>query len=135
MILVACVEDKFGMAFGRRRVSRDSAVYADLSAEAVGKAIYTDPRSEALFENCSAKPLCSPDFAEKANAGDFCFFEFVSPAQFEHKTERIILYRWNRRYPSDVKFDIELGSWQLKSTSDFPGSSHEKITKEVYILE
>jgi len=44
------------------------------------------------------------------------------------------LFRWNRIYPSDVKFPIKLdqGQWHRVSTEDFLGSSHEKITMEVY---
>ena len=49
--------------------------------------------------------------------------------------ESVILYKWNRRYPSDTKFDLDLNGWTLISTTDFPGSSHEKITEEVYIRD
>ena len=135
MILIACIDDNFGMAFNRRRLSRDSAGYADISREAGTEPIFMDSRSEALFEGSGANTAGCPDFAEKAGEGEYCFFEFISPAPYIRKTEKIILYRWNRRYPSDVKFDIDPGLWRLESTSDFPGSSHEKITKEVYIRE
>ena len=44
--------------------------------------------------------------------------------------EKIIVYRWNRKYPGDMFFD--LGNRQLVSSEDFKGNSHDKITKEVY---
>ena len=135
MILVCCIEDNFGMAFNRRRVSRDSALCADLAASAGTAPIYMDSRSGALFEGLGANIISCPDFAEKAGEGDYCFLEFSSPARFEAMAEKIILYRWNRRYPSDLKFDIDLSRWICRSRADFPGSSHETITKEVYIRD
>lgn len=135
MILAVCVDNCMGLAFNRRRQSRDSAVYADLADMARGAAIWTDSRSAALFDGLGANVFAQSAFAEMAAPGEYCFMEFSSPAQYEHLAEKIILYRWNRRYPSDLKFDISLDSWSLESITDFPGSSHEKITKEVYVRE
>ena len=50
---------------------------------------------------------------------------------FGEKIEKIVLFRWNRHYPADVHFQFP-GKWHLVQTEDFPGSSHEKITMEVY---
>ncbi len=48
--------------------------------------------------------------------------------------EGLVLYRWNRRYPADVYLDIrpEPPGWRLVSREEFSGSSHPRITKEVY---
>lgn len=46
--------------------------------------------------------------------------------------EELVLYRWNRSYPGDVTFPWPLTGWKLVETADFPGTSHEKITEEVY---
>lgn len=135
MILVLCVDDKLGMAFNGRRQSRDRLLIADLAAEASGMPIYMDTRSAALFEGSEANIIPTEDFKEKADDGEYCFVEFLAPAALESKAEKLLLYRWNRRYQSDIKFDIELGCWKLESSVDFPGSSHEMITKEVYIRE
>ena len=60
--------------------------------------------------------------------------ENLQLASFKDRIERIILYRWNRAYPGDMFFDIKLDrSWHLASAEDFAGSSHEKITKEIYV--
>ena len=135
MILALCIDDCLGLGFGGRRQSRDSAVYSDLAAEAAGAPIWMAERSSPLFSDMKAHiRICGGEF-EEAGEGEYCFVEFCSPAFLESRAEKIIIYRWNRRYPSDMKLDIELGAWQLESTADFPGSSHEKITKEVYIRE
>ena len=51
----------------------------------------------------------------------------------EKEMQKIILYRWNRVYPADLYFDIDLKNWHIKESNDFAGSSHDKITEEVYV--
>ena len=49
--------------------------------------------------------------------------------------DTLIIYRWNRLYHSDVKFDVDVkkSGYKLKSSTEFAGSSHDKITKEIYV--
>jgi len=132
MILVLCIDDCLGMCFGGRRQSRDSAVYADLAHMAGDAPIWMAERSAPLFADTNGSIRACPDFVEKAGKGEYCFVEFTPPSALEGRAEKIILYRWNRRYPSDLKFDISLEGWKLEHSFDFPGSSHETISKEVY---
>ena len=46
--------------------------------------------------------------------------------------DKIVLYRWNRRYPADRYFPVNLNEWTLISSEEFAGKSHEKVTKEVW---
>lgn len=132
MILICCVDNRLGLAFNRRRLSRDSAVYADIAVEAGAAPVWMDVRSTTLFKDTGIAVRSEEGFAEKAGEGEYCFVEFFSPAALERKIEKIILYRWNRHYPSDTKFDISLNGWTLETSYDFPGSSHEAISKEIY---
>ena len=43
----------------------------------------------------------------------------------------MILCHWNRDYPADVFFEVDLSKWRLEERKDFSGYSHEKITKEL----
>lgn len=135
MKLVCCVDDIMGMAFFGRRQSRDSLLYEDLAKESCGKAIHMQQRSAALFANTDANIFVSEAPWDTAGDDEFCFVEFCSPSSFEDRVREIILYRWNRRYQSDLKFDIDLSSWSKVSEAQFTGSSHEKISKEVFIRE
>ena len=135
MILVCCVDDIMGMAFFGRRQSRDSLLYENLVKDADGRNIHMLQRSTSLFAGTDAQIAVSEVPWETAAEDEFCFVEFTSPSAFEEKANKIILYRWNRRYQSDVKFDIDLSKWKKLSVGEFAGSSHEKITKEVYIRE
>ena len=65
--------------------------------------------------------------------GAYCFVEDRAIAPVQEKIEKIILFRWNRAYPADMYFDITLSDgWHVTETHEFAGSSHEKITEEVY---
>ena len=133
MNLIVCIDDKNGMMFNKRRQSKDSAVRADMMAEAGGKTLWMNSYSAKQFEEPAADICVDEAFLEKAGEGEFCFLEGTGAGIAEAAAEKLIIYKWNRLYPSDVKFDIDLDGWTLESTAEFAGSSHEKITKEVYI--
>ena len=45
----------------------------------------------------------------------------------------LIIFRWNRDYPSDLKFVFDyLQRFELVSSEKFKGNSHDEITKEHY---
>ena len=46
---------------------------------------------------------------------------------------KLIVFKWNRVYPKDFEFEIDLSKWKLEESSEFKGSSHDKITMEVYV--
>ena len=48
------------------------------------------------------------------------------------KLEGLILYRWNRAYPSDVRWELDLSQFALTERAEFSGTSHETITRERY---
>ena len=136
MILIACADGRMGMAFNRRRQSRDRAVCEDMLRDAAGKELWLTPSSARLFEGLegAALQVCEAP-AARAGGGQLCFLE--DPAAFPppDAVEKIVLYRWNRTYPFDRKFPIPLPGegWRLESSKEFSGFSHEKITKEVYV--
>ena len=135
MIIIACVDKRNGMMFNCRRQSRDSAVCGDILRECGGKKLYMNAYSGKLFGDVEEKNIrISEDFLKEAEEEDFCFIEDIQISGFENKIRTVILYQWNRRYPADRYFLLDLsdGSWELQRTEELKGSSHEKITKEVY---
>lgn len=134
MILAVCVEDRLGMMFHQRRVSRDRKVCEDILEMCRGKELYMTAASCRLFEGQSDAIHCVEEkdgFLKKIPEGAFFFVE--NPEYIcEDRTEKIILYRWNRKYPADQYFPVRLQEWDLISTEEFQGNSHEKITKEIY---
>lgn len=133
MIAVVCVDDKMGMTFLGRRVSKDSKLRARLIEICGDAPLRMNFYSRGQFEE-EFSPLVSESFLDDAETGDFCFVEDSDISPFEEKLEKIILYKWNRHYPSDFKFTFPFKEkdFVLKTVYEFEGSSHEKITEEVW---
>ena len=130
MILAVCVDDKYGMTFNRRRQSRDRIQQEDLLGWCTGRKLWMNSYSAALFEGAE---ICVDDaFLEKAKAGDVCFVENVSVKEWGSQVEAVILYRWNRTYPANLRYDLDMSVFALEETTEFAGSSHEVITREIY---
>lgn len=94
--------------------------------------------SHRQFKNMDGKQIAqAEDFLELAKPGEYCFVENVSVKPYEEKIEKLILFRWNRKYPGDFFLDIDPSGkpWKLMQTDEFSGSSHENITMEVYCHE
>ena len=132
MILVLCVDDEMGMAFNGRRQSRDKAVYRDIIEMAGGKRIRMSERSLKLFEDFDGV-FCAG--LKDSDEDELCFVEFEPVEKLAEFAEKVILYRWNRRYPADLYCSIPLENWAKAETLEFPGNSHELITREVYVNE
>ncbi len=133
MILVVCVDDQYGMLFNRRRQSSDSAVAKKIVELSAGKKLLINPYSSGLFpENTSI--YVDEDFLLKASEGDYCFVENLDVSPYISCSEKIVIFHWNRRYPADLHFPKDMldGEWKVECSLEFSGSSHEKITMEVY---
>ena len=127
------VDDKMGLAFNKRRQSRDSVLCSRVVELSNGSKLWMSEYSAKLFEG--ADIIINNGFLYMAEAGDYCFVE-ESLLNFDFSAvENIIVYRWNRKYPADVKLDLTvLEGFKLVDSCEFKGSSHEKITEEIYKL-
>lgn len=141
MMIIACVDENNGLMFNHRRQSRDSIVCRDILQECSGKKLYMSACSGQLFEEAKkteeaerAEIEITEDILKQAGNEDACFIEDAEITGFEEKIRKVILYKWNRRYPADRYFTLDLsnGSWVLLRTEEFKGSSHERIKKEIY---
>ncbi len=132
MKLILCLDDQGGMLFNRRRQSRDRAVAEDILQITAGSRLWMDSYSAPMF----AGVVPEDGFLDGAGENDYCFIERADISAYADQVTGVIIYRWNRTYPADVRFPEELfaSRWRLASCVDFPGNSHEKITREVYTL-
>ncbi len=136
MIIIACLDDHNGMFFNNRRQSKDSRL-RERMLELCGKGpLWMNTYSAGQFSEVAPNIRVAEDFLEKAGPGEYCFVENTDLTGVANQAEGLVLYRWNRSYPSDVKFPVGLFShkWRLMSAVDFEGSSHDRITQEVYVL-
>lgn len=130
MILIVCMDDQNGMAFNHRRQSQDRVLIERIEGLTADNNLRMAPYSQKLFS--SSNILADDDYLSKAGIDDYCFVEREDVKPHKDKTQKVIVFRWNRHYPSDLKFGIDLSNWHLVSTEEFPGSSHLKIAMEVY---
>ena len=111
MNLIICVDNKNGIMFNGRRQSRDRAVCEDILDMTGEHLLYTSEYSFALFEKyADSRVICSDSPALSAGRGDYCFAEDM-----------------------DRYFDMDTELFRLVSETEFKGSSHEKITKRMYL--
>lgn len=132
MYVIVPVDNRMGVGFNGRRQSRDSVLNAYLLKLSQGKTLWMAPGSAALFSQASGVRI-DEDFLSQAESEDLCFVEGQCLLPHLDKIRGVVLCKWNRDYPADLFLDLDLKSWQLLHTEEFPGSSHEKLTIEVYV--
>ena len=137
------------MMFNHRRQSQDRVLRKRILELTGGKKLWMNAYSQKQFLQVngnmpkeqeqsgqlgqSGQIQADEAFLEKAGPGEPCFVEDRSVAPFAGRAEQVILYRWDRAYPADLYWDLSLEGWTLARREEFPGFSHEIITKEVYI--
>ena len=133
MIAAVCIDDRNGMLFHKRRVSRDRVQQEDLLQLCGERKLWIHSFSAKLFAEFGDRIIVDDDFLQKAEAGDICFVENQPLEIWKERLEGVILYRWNRMYPSDTKLDLDLTDFVKQEEKLFSGSSHETITREIYV--
>lgn len=132
MNIIVCLDDKKGMLFNKRRQSRDRMVIEDMIASYPGERIHMNSYSKSLFLKYPEQIEVEEDFLKHLSEDEVGFVENLSLKPYEKNIKSLIIYKWNRDYPADRYLDIPLEEWELTSTVEFAGYSHEQITKETY---
>lgn len=135
MIIIVCVDDHMGMSFNHRRQSQDRILREKILKLINGNRLWVSPYSARQF-TMEQQPylMVDEDYLNKAAVGEYCFVEHGNLSDYENDIEQIILCRWNRIYPADCYFEISLDeeTWNGRLLEEFQGSSHEKISLEVF---
>ena len=113
------------MLFNRRRCSQDRAVIADILSMYPPEQICVSAYSASLFPGSQIISCL-----EEAN-DHVLFLEDLPLSPALAQAKRLIVYRFDRVYPADVRFTLS-PDFSLKASTEFSGSSHDKITREVY---
>lgn len=129
MQVIITVENRNGMLFNHRRVSRDQKISERILVYCKEKRLWMNAYSAKLFEN-NPQIRVSETFLEQKDA--ICFVEDQDVTPYLPEIDTIILFHWNRDYPADFFFTVDLSEWNRIHQEEFAGKSHEKITMEVY---
>ena len=134
MILIVCIDDNGGMLFNGRRLSRDAVLCRQILQISAESTLWMNHYSRVLFPDEYDNISVDDSFLQQAGNGEYCFVENQDIMPYLSKVEKIVIFRWNRKYPSDLKFPLHLlaGEWKKTTAISFPGKSHDEITQEVY---
>ena len=123
-----------GMSFFGKRQSRDKKLIERLLSHEEYKNVYVSAYSLPLFYEFEDARVCVTSDYSEAGEEDICFFELEHITEYDKDIKGLVIYRWNRAYPSDKKFPYlpEDKGYALISSVDFEGNSHELITEEIW---
>lgn len=135
MNIIVCLDDNNGMMFNKRRQSQDKVLRTSIKELVKNNNLFMNEYSYKLYKDIDDGNIKVCDnYLDECGNNDFCLVENNLLSSYIDKINTIIIYKWNRHYPGDLYFDINVKDekWELINSEDFEGSSHEVITKEVY---
>lgn len=132
MTVIFFLDDNKGMLFNNKRLSRDEEVLNDIRTYLVGELHITGFSEKYLAS--SGLPYKVIDGFDSLDNDNYYLIENISVKDHLEKINRIIIYWWNRVYPSDIRLDFDPSDYGFNSKSiyEFTGKSHEKITREIF---
>ena len=135
MTVIVCTDERGGMLFMKRRVSKDRELINDVIKTVGDGVLFISDFSESLFSDSDLSVMSVSDPLECASDEDFVFIENMQLMPSLNKINKLIIYNWNRKYPFDLSLDVDPAKdgFLLESSSSFKGNSHDKITKEIYV--
>ena len=133
MTVFVALDNHNGMMLNNRRQSRDSMMLQKMFEMIGNDKLFVHSFSQKLLTNdYGDKIVVRDDFLKAAQTGDNCFVENQHIFEHINKINTIYVFRWNRDYLSDFKFDIDLSGWEMELVEEFAGYSHDCITLEKY---
>lgn len=134
MILIVCVDERNGMMFNNRRQSQDKILTGHIIEKTKDKKLWITTFSKDIFNIEEDENIMIDDnFYSIAEKEDYCFIENIDANNFIDKVDKIIIYNWNKHYPADRYFNINLNNWEIISEENFEGYSHENITEKIFV--
>lgn len=134
MKVIVVIDDDNGMLFNYRRQSQDATLREYILEMTKDTVLWMNEYTRKQFTDIPANVRVSDKPMEEAGDGEFCFVEDMNIVAYEDKIEELFIFKWNRRYPSDLKLDFNPleHNMILIKLDEFKGKSHEKITLEVW---
>ena len=129
MKYIVCVDDNLGVSLFNKRQSFDENLLKDIKNIIGDDKLLVSEYTYNLFlkYNLENNVYTEKDLYEY----NYTFKEVDNLSNYD--ISNIIIYRWNRLYPSDNKLSIDLTNYTSLNKYEFIGTSHEKITREEMI--
>lgn len=140
MKLIICRDENNGILFRKKRLSRDSSIIEKIISLIGDNQLIIGEYSKGLFTTYALPNIFVANATSINDNEGYIFIEnnldILENESLRDSIDTVIIFNWNRHYPSTTKLDkvIDLSNFNLESTEDFKGTSHDKITMEVYKL-
>ena len=131
MKVILCLDDKNGMMFNQRRQSRDAVVIQDILDHLDGSELWMNSYSAKLFEE-NADVKIDENFLQKCSENAYCLVENESLLPYEEQISEIVVYRWGRVYPANMRLDLDLKKYILANEEEMIGRSHPEMKRQIY---
>ena len=137
MRIILTLDDSNGMLFNQRRQSSDIVVRRKIKELINRGPLYLNAYSAEQFKDTDIPLSVNEDFLHKAGRREYCFVETEKLSDVKEDIEEFVIFRWNRKYPSDFVLDVlpEQCGMACVSAEEFAGRSHERITMEIWRTE
>ena len=131
MKLIFCVAKDSGMMFFGKRQSKDATLNEWIVNHIGPSKLWVSSYTAKMFEGFG-NIVVDENYMANAGENDYCFVE--DKEYSVDGVSEILLCKWNRAYPGDKFFNIDLKANGFKKTDsvDIVGNSHERITIETY---
>ncbi len=136
MTVIVCIDEQLGLSFRGKRQSRDRVLTRDAVKLAGERRILAANYSRILFDEAEIDTekegiVFTDDPLGTAKDSDVAFVECDLDIREAARADELIVYSWNRHYPSDKKLDTaKLGKlFTLSDTFEFVGNSHDNLTR------
>lgn len=130
MNFIVCIDDNKGITFNNRRVSKDKTIILDIKSNISNLAM--NAYSYKMFETYQLNDniILSEDIINDDT------YYFIEDSRINNTPiDNLIIYNFNKDYPSVLKLDINLSLYKLIKEETLVGTSHETITKTIYMKE
>ena len=115
MNIIVCVDKNNGMSFMGKRQSQDRVLREKILEMTNGSRLLMNSYSAKQFESLDGI-VVDEDFLSNANQGDFCFVEDKEISA--ENVESFYIFNWNRKYPGDLFFSVDLKAEGFKKIND-----------------
>ena len=125
--IILCTDKENGRLFFGKRTATDAEVRKHILA--LDDKIFVDNYTAGQFKETEDKSkLCIVDSPARIADGT----AFIEKEDVPEDADRIIIFRWDKKYPADKYFDFSFAGWHKTKNEKFQGYAHDKVTMEVW---
>ena len=126
------LDDKNAVTFAGKRQSKDIKVAQKMCEFMSGTPLAIKAKSANFFEGVDIPLVTVDNFVDCREDTPTAFCEEIPSQEVLDNALVLIVFRWNRNYPSLTNERLNLDGYSKTFVEEFAGNSHEKITVEVY---